>query len=388
MANLVPDLKPLRWMSPGLALMGLMVIYPILFTLYVSLTNYGDGHLFTKTQAIEILTTQRAYQYIPEDANQFDWELYRNDDGNYALWLSTDEGLTRFATATTIEDVVPGESGEAPYDDDGLPETIQGYTRQERAERVRALATLENAGFGPEEASIAIVGRNTAAQFVSRYQWLPDENTMLDAQADVRYSANDEIGNFTALDGRVLDVGYWVTLGLTNFQRFLTSPAISGPLLQIFIWTVMFAILSTLTTFGLGLFFALMLDTYLPGKRIFRTLLIIPYAIPALISVGIWRGMFNENFGIIPQVIEGVFRFVTIVLRRSELGQVRHHPDQPVAGLPVLYAGVQRRAVVDPVGYVRGSQGRWGKCLAAVHIADDAVAAGCSRAVAHRDVHV
>lgn len=41
--NLAPNLVPLRWISPSLALLLLMVVYPIIYTVYVSFTNYGDA---------------------------------------------------------------------------------------------------------------------------------------------------------------------------------------------------------------------------------------------------------------------------------------------------------------------------------------------------------
>ena len=46
---------PVRWMVVGLAFMVLFTIYPILFTVWVSFTNYGEGHLVTKEQAIDQL---------------------------------------------------------------------------------------------------------------------------------------------------------------------------------------------------------------------------------------------------------------------------------------------------------------------------------------------
>jgi hypothetical protein len=42
---------PLRWMVVGLVLMALFTIYPIFFTVWVSFTNYGEGHLITQQQA-------------------------------------------------------------------------------------------------------------------------------------------------------------------------------------------------------------------------------------------------------------------------------------------------------------------------------------------------
>ena len=54
---------PLRWMAIGLSLMALLSVYPILYTFWISFTNYGDGHLLTKQQSIETLERQT---YLPE----------------------------------------------------------------------------------------------------------------------------------------------------------------------------------------------------------------------------------------------------------------------------------------------------------------------------------
>lgn len=51
----IPALYPLRWMVPGLAMVTLLVIYPILYTVTTSLTNYSDGHLLTKQQVVALL---------------------------------------------------------------------------------------------------------------------------------------------------------------------------------------------------------------------------------------------------------------------------------------------------------------------------------------------
>jgi hypothetical protein len=55
---------PVRWMIIGLVLMSLFTIYPIIFTVWVAFTNYGEGHLITKEQAIDQLMNQK---YLPED---------------------------------------------------------------------------------------------------------------------------------------------------------------------------------------------------------------------------------------------------------------------------------------------------------------------------------
>ena len=65
-------------------------------------------------------------------------------------------------------------------------------------------------------------------------------------------------------------------------------------------WTFAFAILSVVVPFALGLLFALIYnDARLQGRKILRTLFILPYAFPAFMSALLFRGMFNAEFGVI-----------------------------------------------------------------------------------------
>ncbi|NJN81143.1 MAG: hypothetical protein HC802_01885 [Caldilineaceae bacterium] len=67
------DLFPLRWISPGLALLIVMVLYPIFSTIYTSFTNFGDGHLLTKPVAIRQL---EKVTYLEEGASSYVWTAY------------------------------------------------------------------------------------------------------------------------------------------------------------------------------------------------------------------------------------------------------------------------------------------------------------------------
>ena len=44
-------------------------------------------------------------------------------------------------------------------------------------------------------------------------------------------------------------------------------------------------------------------DKDFPFKKIIRTLLLIPYTIPSVITILIWRGMFNPEFGVINRML-------------------------------------------------------------------------------------
>ena len=72
---------------------------------------------------------------------------------------------------------------------------------------------------------------------------------------------------------------------------------------MVFVWTVIYALMSVLLSLTLGLFLALVLNKKgLHGQRIYRALLVVPYAIPGFLSILVWRALLNDDFGVINQV--------------------------------------------------------------------------------------
>src|SRR6185369_9953251 len=80
------------------------------------------------------------------------------------------------------------------------------------------------------------------------------------------------------------------------------------PFLRVFAWTVSFAGLNTLFTFSLGIVLAVALNwNALQGRNFYRMMLFLPYAVPAFISIPVFRGLFNENLGEINLVLDQLF---------------------------------------------------------------------------------
>jgi ABC-type sugar transport system permease subunit len=78
----------------------------------------------------------------------------------------------------------------------------------------------------------------------------------------------------------------------------------------VFIWTFVFAGLSVLLTFGLGLGVALILnDKNLPLRGMFRAIAIIPYSIPGFISALVWVGLLNPLYGQFSVMLRNVIGF-------------------------------------------------------------------------------
>jgi ABC-type sugar transport system permease subunit len=290
-------LYPLRWISPGLALMFVMVFYPVLFTIFVAFTNYGTGHLVNKQVAIQQLEQQT---YLPTDAVIYSWTAYRNAAGEYLLWL-TDPNTGESFTVTSDGEPVPRE-GEPPAE-------IDGYTQIPMNQIFTQLAALSGLIFGlPPDNAYRVSQQNLgqAAQYEQKYVYDPEQDAMIDQETgDVYTNVN---GTFTAEDGRTLSPGFAVTIGANNFARLFTDPGLRSTFVTVFLWTVLFALCSVLITFAVGTFLAVNFDTPdMPFQRTLRSLLLIPYTIPAFVAVPVWVGLLNPQFGVISRAIQSVF---------------------------------------------------------------------------------
>ncbi len=303
---LLPRAYPYRWMALGLAFMILFTIYPMIFTIYVAFTNYGDGHLLTKDQAL--VEIQKA-TYLPEAGKSYRWTAYRSESGDYALWLVDTSGTSYLAKpGEPIVEAAPGDPGIGEADGNGIPTTIEGYQRL-NVLLASADPNLMNIKFGVEGApTVQIRSPSEAAELQIRYQYDAATDTVVDQSNGDIYNNVD--GTFTTKDGKTITPGFRSVVGMENFTQFFTSPALRGPLVRILVWNFIFPTVSVLSTFSLGLAIAVLFnDKDFPFKKVIRSFLLVPYTIPGLITILIWRGMLNPEFGVINRTLE---RFIGV----------------------------------------------------------------------------
>lgn len=290
---------PLRWIAPGLSLMAIMVAYPILFTIYVSFTNYGTGHLVTQQLAIEQIEQQ---VYLPADATIYKWIAYQNPAGEYMLWLTAPDGHVFTVTPGTDPVVREGDP----------PDNLDGFTRVQQNQLFVKLGELSALTFGvpPDNAfRVSQQKLGDAAQFQERFVYDPVQDAMIDQQTGTVYKNID--GTFTSPEGQKLSPGFAAPIGLTNYRLLLNDPGLRSTFVQVFLWTVIFAALSVLFTFVLGMFLAIMFDVpEMPLRAPLRALLLIPYTIPAFVAVPVWVGLLNPQFGVISIAIGRIFGWV------------------------------------------------------------------------------
>ncbi|MGG6314082.1 carbohydrate ABC transporter permease [Paenibacillus macerans] len=94
----------------------------------------------------------------------------------------------------------------------------------------------------------------------------------------------------------------WVGFG--TFKNLVALKTWSHTFYGVLTWTIVWAVLSTVTTYFGGLLVALLINQKgIRFKGLWRTILILPYAIPQLISLLVMRNMFNGQFGPINQYL-------------------------------------------------------------------------------------
>ena len=306
-AFLVPKAHMFRWMSVGLSAWLLFSIFPIIYTIYNAFTNYGDGHLITQAQAIEQIQAQT---YLPETGKAYEWIAYRSPDNEFLLWLKDTEGNTKLVTQVDAKGdaeipLETGKNGIGELDAQGAPLTIEGYQRLTPIQASQN-PNLRDIKFGDPGNTVQVRSSSVAAELKPLYEYDPVANTFTDATTGKVYS--DVKGTWTTKGGETIIPGYTAVIGIENFIQFVNSPGLRGPLVTIVIWNFMFATLSLFLTFSVGLLISIIYgDPKFKGKKILRSLLLIPYTIPSLITILIWRGMFNPDLGVINRILGSLF---------------------------------------------------------------------------------
>ncbi|WP_019179593.1 ABC transporter permease subunit [Microbacterium yannicii] len=288
---LVPGLLPAKYLTPGFLFLAIFQVFLIIYTVFISFTNYGSGHNSTKEDAVNALLLQS--QQRVEDSPAYPVTIL--EQGNEFFFLTTDADSSELVVGGAEQPLEPVDGATAT----GVP----GYNTLALGDILanqKAIAALAvpisddlNDGY------LRTTDGSTAYLFTSTLAWDPAADTMTDTTTGVVYS-DIGTGAFTAEDGTEMLPGWQVVVGFDNYVRAFTQESIRDPFVYVLIWTLVFAVLSVATTFALGLFLAITFnDPRMKSRKYYRIAMILPYAFPGFLSALVWAGMFNQDFGII-----------------------------------------------------------------------------------------
>ncbi len=97
----------------------------------------------------------------------------------------------------------------------------------------------------------------------------------------------------------------WV--GFKTFIDLFRLKTWSNTFYGVAIWNIIWAIIATLSTYFTGLFYAVLINyKKVKFKRLWRTIYILPWAVPQFIAILIFRNIFNGEFGPINQYLQAI----------------------------------------------------------------------------------
>lgn len=295
-----PRMLPAKYLAPGVFFLIVFQVFVLLYTGFIAFTNYGTGHNGTKDQALSSLMAT-ALERVPDSPT---YPLTVVDRGGELGFLVTmSDGTAELGTAEQ-----PLEPVDATFDN-GVATAVDGWTSLKFADVIARQNDVTSMSVpvsdNPSDGALQTPDGQKAYQYTSVLAYDEASDTLTNTATGVVYHDNGE-GAFASDDGQVLMPGWRVQVGFENFTRAITDKRLAEPLGYVTAWTFAFAFLSVLTTFGLGLFLAIVFNNQrMKGRKVYRSLLILPYAVPSFLSALIWAGMMNQSFGFLNNVLFG-----------------------------------------------------------------------------------
>ncbi|RLE30881.1 hypothetical protein DRJ54_01750 [Candidatus Acetothermia bacterium] len=292
---------PLRYLAPGLFFLVLMVVIPVAYNVYISFTNYSTGHILTKDQVIKVLTDK---EYQPSPPIRYHFYGFGTEEALYGVLILIDSEPLFLRPDGELEPLTEHEV--VDVDGDGVADKVDGYPRLGTRELLAHYQVLQGLRVPWKGGWLRLASLTQFGYFLPRYRYDPERDAIVDQRTGKVYFAGPD--RFVAEDGEGLDPGWPRWVGLANYLRFIRDPLYHGAFGRVFLWNVEWAVLTVVLSFALGLALAVLLnDRKLKLRKLYRSLLIVPYALPAFISVLIWKGFFNTEVGLFNQLLGSHF---------------------------------------------------------------------------------
>ena len=289
---------PAKFLIPGtIFLIGFQII-PILFTIDVAFSNYSTGHILTQGQAISAIKVNSLEP--PANGRQYDIAPARDSSGHLVLLMHDETGgKVYLGTPAGLKEL---KRSDVTLGGNGQPTAAKGYKlitggelfTLDAALRDFKVPTSNGAAIQPQGTAIGVELRPTL-----RYD---SKRNVFVRITDGKVFHDNGRGSFVS-GSNELEPGWKTHIGFSNFSRILHDPLVRKPFLSIFAWTFVFAAATVFFSFAGGLFLAIALDKRgMRFQQVYRSVLVIPYAIPGFLSLLVWAGLLNDDFGVVNRV--------------------------------------------------------------------------------------
>ena len=289
---------PAKFLVPGTVFLLAFQVAPILYTINVAFDKYATGHVASKHDAIQAIkqnslsenASGTAYTMAPAHAASGKLVLVLVDQDTNKPYVGTPEGLK------------PLPAGSVKVNSDGEVTSANGYPLVKGNELFTLDKALSNYTVPVGKGAIRPQGLDTAVVLQQTLRYDPRTDTFTRLKDGVVFRGNGK-GSFAAASGEQIEPGWRTKIGFANFDRLIHDPLVRSPFLRVLIWTIVFAAVTVFSSFFLGLFLAIALDKKgMRFRRLYRSVLVIPYAMPALLTILVWSGLLNDKYGVVNHI--------------------------------------------------------------------------------------
>ncbi|MGN1281641.1 MAG: maltose ABC transporter permease MalF [Succinivibrio sp.] len=305
-----------RYAFPSVAGMTAFIIFPLIYTLWISFTNYSGAHVMT-VESAKAYHLQKTYK---SEGGDFSYKIFELEDGKFDLVLSQGSTVYKSATPLDLTSKAVEESAKAgktfdvnlvaSSDSSGkavpmkkfmsFRNVLKSYTLHVPDSSVKlSMSGLRTFSAQSEKFKALNIGEKAENGYV-----VETKNVLWDNEKKSLFMPNMDTGFYQYADekgqlyGEEFAPGFKVSVGLKNYIKFLSNESIRMPFLEIFVWTVCFSAITVLGTLAIGMVLACLVQwQFLRFRGVYRVFLILPYAVPSFISILVFKGLFNQNFG-------------------------------------------------------------------------------------------
>lgn len=287
-----------KYLFPGVAGMLIFVAFPMLYTMQIGFTNYSSNNLLSYERVRGYLLDQT----LVDEERAMGFTLHAEGSGFRILLTPREGDGARFLSPVLQLDRAPAQpvamqpAGSAPGGALNLRELLR--------HRDALLGTRLQL---PDGKVLRYAGVREFGDIQPLWTANADDS-LTQVTTGAVYRPNRSTGFFETAQGERVQPGFKVGIGFGNYARMVADPDFRGPFFAIFVWTVAFAGLTVLFSTALGMTLAVVLNwEALKYRTLYRTLLFLPYAVPGFISILVFKGLFNQNFGEINAILDSLF---------------------------------------------------------------------------------
>ena len=287
-----------RYVYPSLLGVTTFIVFPLLYTINVAFTNFSSNNLLPleRVKAIHLAKTYKT------GGESFTFKMFQ-DGASFKLALFPAKESEAFYVTESFPTLTKSTDIKA-----SVATSLPNGAELAMRDVIKKRDSLKNIDIQlPDGGSLGLTSLRKFGYIEKIYQ--PEaNNALLDTRSNSLITPDMSTGFYVSDKGEQIAPGFTVYTGWDNFSRVVTDPGIQGPFLKIFMWTFTFALLTVIFTLIIGLLMACLVQWEpLKGNALYRMLLILPYAVPAFISILIFRGLFNQNFGEINMLLDMLF---------------------------------------------------------------------------------